>query len=137
MSTNIALNKTCAQSTQWGGYVAEYGVDGNMSTQQAMAASPNDWFKVDLGYNCTIDSIDLHKVVSDRPTASDYAFTANVVDVVTADNDDAATKTHIFSPYLRTRYLRVITTTETQFIDTYEYQIYGMNIEDTVTSIVS
>jgi PKD repeat protein len=127
---NIALNKTCSQSTTYSDFIASNAVDDNMTTRAATASSPNDWWKVDFGSIQSIYEIVLNKYLSDRPSnykiqiADDYAFVLNVVDAVIEVAETSTTKTIVFLPYLTTRYLRIYCT-GTQFIDSKEVQVYG------------
>jgi len=93
-ATNLALSKTCAQSTTWPGYPETFAVDGNTSTFQHTYNNPSEWWKVDLGDLYNISTIQMVKRggYGSRPnyyyiqTANDYAFTTNVTTIITENN---------------------------------------------------
>jgi len=133
---NLALNKTCAQSSTYGGVPAENAVDGNVGTYNHTNANSNEWWKVDLGAVYSIGFITIIKRVGfgDRPehyhiqTADDYAFTTNVVNIITTTTDeDSEIITYSQDDFgsVSTRYLRVYCHTNGQYINIAEFVVYA------------
>ena len=132
---NLSLNKTCAQSSTYGGVPAENAVDGNVGSSNHTNANSNEWWKVDLGAVYSIGFITIIKRVGfgDRPqhyyvqTADDYAFTTNVVNIITAIDEDSENITYTQDDFgsISARYLRVYCHTSGQYINIAEFVVYA------------
>jgi len=144
---NLALNKTCAQSSTYAGVPAENAVDGNIGSYNHTYANSNEWWKVDLGAVYSIGFITIIKRVGfgDRPqhyyvqTADDYAFTTNVVNIITAIDEDSENITYTQDDFgsISTRYLRVYCHTSGQYINIAEFVVYAPNSKWIYGGVVS
>jgi hypothetical protein len=142
-TTNIALSKTCSQSSTFVAEVASHAVDNNTGTRAVTGnVGVGDWWRIDLGAVYGIGKIQIVKNLGDRPryyyiqTANDYNFTVNLVNIVTG-NETATTVTWDTSNFginVSTRYIRLITRTSSQYIDTREFRVYAY-VLDTFTGV--
>jgi len=132
---NIALNKTADQSSVYSaGHEADKAVDGSLSTLSHTNAGANEWWKVDLGANYVISIIYIVKQsgYGDRPknyyiqTADDYAFTVNVQNIITANDESSeyVAYTVINFGNVTARYLRIYAHTTNQYVNFREFSIY-------------
>jgi len=136
MAENIALGKTCAQSSTYpGDYACGNAVDDNTSTRQNTQYGANEWWKVDLGDSYNIESINMYKGPGFGPfpyryhiqIADDWDFTSNVVNIITEENNSSESTTWDTDDFgsVNTRYLRVITHTSNQYVAMAEFRVYG------------
>jgi len=136
MSDNIALGKTCAQSSTYpGDYACGNAVDDNTSTRQDTQYGANEWWKVDLGDSYNIESINMYKGPGfgsfpyryHIQIADDWDFTSNVVNIITENNNASESTTWDTDDFgsVNTRYLRVITHTSNQYVAMAEFRVYG------------
>jgi len=131
-AANLALNKTAAQSST--STPASNAVDGSTSTYCHTYSSSSQWWQVDLGAVYNIDTIQMIKRTSypTRPadyyiqTADDWAFTTNVVNIITANNEvnQSIIYTTVDFGSVSTRYLRVQCHTSVQYINIAEFRVY-------------
>ena len=147
---NLALSKTCEQSTTNGSFVASRAVDGNINTFSRTNNAANEWWKVDLGAVYSIGAIDIAKEDSIyKPTyyyiqtADDYAFTVNVQNIVTDNNESGVNVVYDIDDFgsVSTRYLRIYCHTVSQYMGLAEVRVYidngkwtGSNIQDVADS---
>ncbi len=141
-TTNIALWKTCAQSTTMYGMGANLAVNNNTGDwNHTNALGSSEWWKIDLGAEYVIVKINMFKRMTNRPyyfyiqTADDYGFTTNVVNIITENNNtglDLTWDTDDFGLNVNTRYLRVQCHTNTQYINIKEFRVYSMSAGDLV-----
>ncbi len=125
-ATDIAMFKTCDQSSVYNvDNVAGRAVDNSSSLSHTNSSS-SEWWKIDLGREVTITEIFLHKQVGfgDRPndyyiqTADDWAFTSNVTNIITASNENSEEITYLVADFgnVKTRYIRVQCYSSSQYI---------------------
>jgi hypothetical protein len=93
-STNLALGKTCTQSSFYAPYDASYAVDGNPNTFDHTLYGANEWLKVDLGSDTVLTQIKL--INRDSSGERLQGFTVSVIagdgtTVVWSQSYDAAT----------------------------------------------
>ena len=147
MSDNVALGKDCAQVTTYNTQTADKAVDGSTSTHSQTGFPPYGqarWWKVDLGAIYDIAEIQFVKYYVTRPnnyyiqTADDYAFTINVVTIITEINDETAGgetiswNTDDFGS-VSTRYIRILTISTTrQYLSIKEFIVYENTVEPTI-----
>lgn len=135
VGTNIALNKTADQSSLYQvGYEAGKAVDGNLGSLNHTNSSANEWWKVDLGAYYLIHTIHIIKQsgFGDRPknyyiqTADDYAFTINVQNIITANNETKDEIAYTINDFgsITARYLRVYAHTTNQWVNFREFCVY-------------
>jgi hypothetical protein len=141
VETNAALNKTCDQSTAGGG-PASNAVDGDTGTYEHTSLGTDEWWKVDLGAIYEVKSIKMYKRsgYGDRPnyyyiqTADDYAFTTNVVNIITENNETSSGSWKTWDEddfgTLSARYFRVYTHTNSQYLNIAEFQVISYNLSD-------
>ena len=130
---NIALNKDCTRSKGYGYSPAANAVDGNPDTYQDTGQGTGVWWKVDLGTEYTVKKIRMlqwsgHPYSYYIQSADDYAFTTNVVNIVT--KTDEYVSDNWFSVNVTTRYLRVLTHTEQQDMITNEFEVYDSSVHE-------
>ena len=132
--SNIALNKTAAQSSTYAGVPASNAFDGNTATYNHTNSSISEWLKVDLGtiYEIGIIQIIKRSGFGNRPeyyyiqTADNWAFTTNVVNIITANPESSVSKIYTTADFgsVSTRYIRVLNHTSSQYINIAELIVY-------------
>ena len=126
---NLALNKSCnASSTQNGGTLATYAVDGNTTTRWSSAALDPQWFCVDLGAFYSIN-----KVVLRWESAYAKAYQIQITNdgmnwstVYSTTSGPGGTETLNFTATTG-RFIRIYGTQRgTQYgYSLYEFEVYG------------
>jgi len=139
MADDLALNKTCSQSSTLSSYVCGYAFDANYDTFNNTNAGAGEWLKVDLGAEYNIGSIYLGKRwgYGTRPsyyhiqTADDWGFTSNVVNIITENNETSdyggggiTWDTDDFGTEVNTRYIRLLCHTNNQYVNVSNFYVY-------------
>jgi hypothetical protein len=129
-STNLALSKTCAESSDIGGYPCGNAFDGSTTTFHHTNTAANEWIKVDLGAIYLVGNIIMTKRTgfTSRPAnfkvqyASDYAFTTGVTDLATYVSNSQLIVNLAITP-TNIRYLRIYNT-GSEYQSFAEIQVY-------------
>ena len=136
-NVSVALNKLTSMSSLYDSvlYPSSAAVDGDTDSFAHTNANPGEWWKVDLGEEYYISRIYLQKRsgYGSRPenyyiqSADDYAFTINVVNMVTASNETSEDITYMWPSdfgIVKTRYLRILSHTTNQYLNIAEFSVY-------------